>query len=279
MFQRSIKKLESRHRRVGCPQRGMTLVELLMVTAVMGILASTMAALATTVQMANEQQLGRGLAIQHGQVAIERIERTLLGAFANENFPGFIVRSETVSGSTFPDTLVVWSPKGEPVDPDGLPRVNELVVFTSALGDPSKLVEIQSDSDTSPVPALDNDYEWQYLIETLKSSYFEYYDSGGAVLTDLIRKARVAKGFPARACIRFEQQLRPSASEWQAYKDGLTAWSDLPWALGVHGAATGQRQALCHIELQLRPGDIESHDKGLAIPFFGSGAIYYQLER
>ncbi len=258
---------------------GMTLVELLMVTAVMGILASTMAALATTVQMANEQQLGRGEAIQHGQVAIERIERAILGAVANENFPGFIVITETDSGFAFPDTLVVWNPKGDAVDPTGMPRVSELVMFTTESGNPSKLLEIQDTSDTSEVPALDSSFEWQELVEMLRTSYFEEYGYGGAVLTNLLRTAKATSSSRSRGCIRFEQQLRPSASEWQDYKDGNTDWEDLPWALGVFGATTGQRQALCRVELQLRPGDIDSNDKGVAIPFFGSGAIYYQLER
>ena len=87
-------RLTNRHRQ----RRGLTLVELMMVTAVMAILATTLAALATTVQVANQQQMGRGLAIQHGRVAIERIERAIQGATANEQFPGFIVISETIDG-------------------------------------------------------------------------------------------------------------------------------------------------------------------------------------
>jgi len=260
---------------------------MLMVSAVMALLATTMAALATTVQLANEQQMGRGQALQHGQVAIERIERALQGATANENFPGFIVIAETINGATFPDTLVVWNPKSSPVDPSGLPRVNELVVFTPASGDPTRLLEIRGSYDTSQVPPLASTDDWNDLISMLKSfAYYDYdygYGATAAVLSDLVRTVDVTnssgQSLGRRACIRFEQTLRPSATEWQAYKAGSVSWSSLPWVQGVYGATTGQRQSLCRVELQLRPGDVDLHDKQIAIPFFGSAAIYYQLER
>lgn len=264
-------------------KRGFTLVELLMVSAVMALLATTLAALASTVQVANEQQVGRGLSLQHGQVAIERIERTLQGATANEQFPGFIVISEMLGGMTFPNTLVVWKPIGSPVDPTGLPRVNELLVFTSTDGDPTRLLELRYTSDNSQVPPLANTVDWQVLISMLKTAAYSSSSSSAAALTDLIRVAEVTnssgQSVGRRGCVRFEQVLRPSAAEWQAYKAGSVSWASLPWAQGVYGTQSGQRQALCRIELQLRPGDIELHDKQLAIPFLGSSAIYYQLKR
>ncbi|MBI2478057.1 MAG: hypothetical protein HYV60_05240 [Planctomycetia bacterium] len=108
-------------------------------------------------------------------------------------------------------------------------------------------------------------------------------DSSAAVLTDLMRVAEVTnssgRSVAKRGCVRFEQGLRPSAAEWQAYRAGSVSWSSLPWVQGISGTTFGQRQALCQIELQLRPGDIDRHDKQLAVPFFGSAAIYYQLER
>ena len=254
-----------------------------MVSAVMAILATTLAALATTVQIANDQQSGRGLAIQHGQVAIERIERAIQDATANELFPGFIIVPETLGGWTFPDTLVVWKPEGSAADPKGMPRVNELVVFTTADDDPALLTELRDSSDVSEVPALNNLNEWRDLIATLKSSAYYGFDSNAAVLTDLLRVAEVrdssAISLGRRGCVRFEQALRPSASQWQSYESGAATWESLPWVQDLYGATSGQRQALCRIELQLRPADIDSHEQRLAIPFFGSGAIYYQLER
>ncbi|MDA1054780.1 MAG: prepilin-type N-terminal cleavage/methylation domain-containing protein [Planctomycetota bacterium] len=282
-FQRSTSRRPAAGQPLSWQRRGLTLVELLMVSAVMAILATTLAALATTVQVANQQQLGHGLALQHGQVAIGRIERAIQGATVNQQFPGFIVMSETVNGSTFPDTLVVWKPKGQPAAPDGLPRVNELVVFTPASDDSARFVELRRSSDTSEVPPLANDDDWRYLMSKLKSSAYADYGSRAAVLTDLMRVGVVtnSSGQPVgkRGCIRFEQVLRPSAAEWKSYQTGSVSWKSLPWVQGIYGANFGQRQALCRIELQLRPGDVVSHDKQLAIPFFGSAAIYYSLER
>jgi len=283
MFHRSTRRRFAAVHSMPWRRRGLTLVELMMVSAVMAILASTLAALATTVQIANQQQMGRGLATQHGQVAIQRIEHALQGATTSEQFPGFIVVSETVSGSTFPDTLVVWKPSGQPISPDGLPRVNELVVFTPMDEDPTRLIELRNPNDTSEVPVVANISGWQNLISIMKTSAVASSDSRAVVLTDLMRMADVTdpsgKSFGQRGCVRFEQMLRPSAAEWQAYKAGSASWQSLPWVQGIYGASFGQRQALCRIELQLRPGDINSHDKLVAVPFFGSAAIYYQLER
>lgn len=254
-----------------------------MVSAVMAIIATTLAALATTVQMANQQQTGRGLALQHGQVAIQRIERAIQSATTSEQFPGFIVVSETVGGWTFPDTLVVWKPKGQPIAPDGLPRVNELVVFTPMYIDPTRLVELREPNNTSEVPAVADRFAWQYLIGMMKMGAMSGFDSTVPVLTDLMRRAEVATASGSsvgqRGCIRFEQTLRPSAAEWQAYKAGSVTWESLPWVQGIYGPRFGQRQSLCRIELQLRPADLDLHDKQVAIPFFGSAALYYQLER
>ncbi len=254
-----------------------------MVSAVMAIIATALAALSTTVQISNQQQTGRGLALQHGQVAIQRIQRAVLGASTSEQFPGFIVVSETVGGSTFPDTLVVWKPSGQPVSPTGLPRVKELVVFTPMYIDPTRLIELRQPNDNSEVPAVTNVSAWQNLISMMKMGAVSGSDSTAPVLTDLMRRAEVTNpsgsSFGQRGCVRFEQTLRPSAAEWQAYKAGSATWQSLPWVQGLYGVKFGQRQALCRIELQLRPADLDTHDRRVAIPFFGSAALYYQLER
>lgn len=264
-------------------RRGMTLVELMMVSAVMSLLAATLAALASTVQVSNQQQLGRGLSIQHGQVAIGRIEHALRVATANEFFPGFIVVSETVNGSTFPDTLIVWKPDGTPVNEDGLPLVSELVVFTPADGSPNRLLELRDPYDTSEVPAVSATRDWLDLVTNLKSSADYEGDSNAVVLTDLMRVAEVTssttRSIATRGCVRFEQSLRPSDAEWRSYKAGSATWESLPWVQGIYGATSGQRQSLCRIELQLRPADLQLNDKQIAIPFLSSAAIYYQLER
>ncbi|MEO8494781.1 MAG: hypothetical protein ABI614_06905 [Planctomycetota bacterium] len=191
--------------------------------------------------------------------------------------------SETVGGATFPDTLAVWKPIGQPVAPAGIPQVRELVVFTTMYDDPTRLIELRNLNNSSDVPALADDSGWRNLVAMMKLSAMSGSNSTDPVLTDLLRKADVTdasgRSYGQRGCVRFEQTLRPSASEWQAYRAGSTSWQSLPWVQGIYGSKFGQRQALCRIELQLRPGDVTSNDKQSAIPFFGSAALYYQLKR
>ena len=85
-----------------------------------------------------------------------------------------------------------------------------------------------------------------------------------------------------RGALRFESRLRPSAADWSDYQADNVAWDDLPWVQGICGSQTGLRQAWVRIEMQLVPGQASAtHDpSGLrAIPFFGSAAVYYELER
>ncbi len=42
---------------------------------------------------------------------------------------------------------------------------------------------------------------------------------------------------------------------------------------------TGLRQSWCRIELQLRPSHVDDHTADPAIPFFGSGAVYYEMHK
>ena len=245
----------------------------------MVLLAGTLATLAIAVQVSNEHHQGNGLAMQHGRVALERIQRSINEATANEQFPGFAVFSESLSGWSYPDTLVVWLPETTPFDPDGLPRMNELVVFCTNVSAPDELLEIRVPSDSRPAPPLSSPGQWALELSALKT------DPGAdrAVLTDLIRTATATDGggnsLGTRGCIRFDSRLRPSATQWSQYQGGSRAWEDLAWVQNIYGANTGLRQAWCRIELQLRAADIENHDVRSAIPFFGSASVYYELHR
>jgi type II secretory pathway pseudopilin PulG len=252
----------------------LTLVELLTVSAIMVMLAGTLATLAMAVQTSNAQQQGTGLALQHGRVAIERIQRALHEATANEQFPGFVVFAESTGGWAFPDTLVVWKPDGTAIDPDGLPRMNELVVFCTDVSEPNQLLEIRVPTDTRTAPQLSNTVAWAMELVALKGQP----EASRAKLTNLLRVA-AATDLGARGCVRFEADLRPSAAEWAEYESGARDWEDISWAQGIHGATTGLRQSWCRIELQLRPADVATNDVRVSIPFFGSGAVYYELHR
>jgi hypothetical protein len=219
------------------------------------------------------------MSLQHGLVSLQRIQRSIGGATANHVFPGFLVFEEIRAGERFPDTLVVWYAPGGAADPNGLPRISELVVFCPNPAQPNELWEITAPDDTGTAPAPADGAAWSTLLETLR-------ESGTArrvVLTDLLRVAAVdpaAEGLAEwRGMVRFESRLRPSAAEWEDFLAGNRAWSALSWVQGIHGTETGLRQAWCRYELQLRPGDSTDNRREAAIPLFGSGAVIYELRK
>ena len=121
----------------------------------MSIMVIVMGSLGAMAKAVNEGALygeTYGTATQHARVAMERIAATVRGATTSDEFPGMIVITETVSGYQFPDLLVVWYPDGDPVDPDGLPQVNELRVYCPNSQSPNELLEITFPDDTRTVP-------------------------------------------------------------------------------------------------------------------------------
>lgn len=260
-------------------RRGLTLIELLISVSIMSLTTLSLGMLARAVQISSAYNEGNGAAAQHAQVTLERIEKAVTKATANEIFPGAVVFAESVSGNRFPDTLVVWKPDTGTVAADamGLPRFCELVVFCPNPNLPSQLLEITSRSDTRTIPALSNTSQWTTELSTLKTGNA----SRKIILTDLLRTASLNSGSTQRSCVRFEVALRPTAEEITAYRNGTTAWDAILWPQGWYGSTTGLRQTWVRSELQLLPnsisGGIAASDQ--AIPFFGSAALYYEISR
>jgi Tfp pilus assembly protein PilW len=252
----------------------MTLTELLIAGTIMTMLAAGMGTLVLTVHGANEYCRGQSVAAQHARVALDRIQRAVRTAEASEQFPGCLVVSEAVGTWDFPDTLVVWSPSGAAVDPSGLPRVGELVLFTPDPLVPSSLLEVRAPGDTSVAPAADNAAAWASLVGALRISA----SSTKTELTDRLRTAAVTGGADdLRAAVRFRVLLGPSAENWAEYRGGTRAWKDLDWPLDYYSTQTGLRRVACLIELQvLADGEDASQT---SVPFFGSVALNYELAR
>ena len=262
-----------------CKDRsGMTLVELLIATTIMVMVMGTLAALSDGVQRAFEFNQGHSTATQHARVVLDRIARTVRGATANEQFPGMIVVAGEAGSWRFPDTLVVWHPDGAAADPDGLPRYDELTIYTADPSAPNQLVEITLPGDTRTVPAVDDEASWLAQVQAARSN-------GSAevvVLTDLLRSFPIRGNGPTawHGAVRFETRLRPSADHWAAYGDRSIDWEDLPWVQGIHGPNTGLRQSWVRTELQLMPGGdavAQRAESIQPITFLGSAALYYEL--
>jgi hypothetical protein len=263
------------------------MAEMLMAMSIMAIIGGAVAVLSSAVQTSNGYSQGVTQVTQHGRVAAERIVRAVSTAAATEDHPGCVVIDTYVGTDRFPDTLVVWRPRGAPVNPQGPPLVRELVIYCVDPADPRQFVEITAPLDSRPAPFTDlNTSTGRAMIEGIKTST----SSTKVVLTGLLRVSRSAtylSGIPSdpsalRGCVRFQRRLLPSASQWASFRSGSIAWDGLDWPQGIYGSQTGLRQAWLTIELQLMPqatppGTASAGED--ALPWFGSAALFYELRK
>ncbi len=260
---------------------GLTLLELLIASSIMAIMAGVLGALALSVQMQSEHSQGHGEAVQHARVVIDRLQRLMNEATANEQFPGFYIQSEKVGPYWYPDTIVIWHPETVALDPQGLPRWNEVIIICPDDESPNVLLEITDPTNTATVPATSNASAWSSALSSIRqSNAVERVE-----LTPLLRTASTTLGAAntnERAAVRFDLRLRPDDAEWADYKAGNRSWNNLPWVQGIRGTKAGLRQSWCRIELQMVPGvDSPADDPSgqKALTFFGSAAVYYELHQ
>lgn len=258
---------------------GLTLVELLIAVSIISLTAIALGTLARATQISAAYVEGHSNAAQHARVTMERIQRAVRTGSANETFPGVVLFAETVSGDRFPDTIVVWKPAEgtTAANPTALPKFNELVVFCPNPARPNELLEITSRNDLRTVPALSNISQWTTELNALKSGE----TSKKVLLTDMLQTARSNSGSTARACVRFEVSLRPTAAEITSFRNGTLAWDAIAWPQHWYGESTGMRQTWLRMELQLLPSSRADGvaTASLAIPFLGSAALYYDIYR
>jgi len=256
------------------------LVELLIAMSIMGVMAAMVAGLSEAASSGWKHGLGHAEATQHARVALERITRSVREAWATADHPGCVVSYTEFGAWRFPDTLVVWAPNGPPQGVNGMPLVNECVMYCPDPVNPNQLVEIRAPYDTREIPLTSelNQSTWQTEIALIKTSP----SSTKVVLTDLLRTSENTIGGVYRGAIRFERELRPSDSEWAAYQASTIAWSDMSWPQDLYGSSRGSRQVWMRVELQLMPGDeVQAKDPAgqQAVVFFGSADLTYTLSK
>lgn len=280
MFQVVPPSQTRRPSRAGRTRRGLTLTELLIAATIMVMIVGAMSMLAMTVHSANDHCQGQSLAAQHGRVVLDHLTRSVSSATASESFPGVVVISEQLGSWKFPDTLAVWLPEGAAADPEGLPRVSEIVLFTPDPSQANCLVRIRQLGNSAVAPAASDQAAWRSLAATIRT------DPGAerTTLTDRLRTGALVEGTGAgqttnvRGCVRFLRLMAPSESDWAEYKSGDLAWDEIAWPLDAFSSVTGTRRVICQIELQIVPGDTET-SAATAVPFFGSAGITYDLSR
>ncbi|QDU75073.1 hypothetical protein Pan97_20940 [Bremerella volcania] len=256
------------------PKRGLSLAELLVASAVMGIICLSFGTLAMSVQMANEYSQEKNLVGQHARVILQRVERTMQGAHATDSFPGILPITYYYSSYDFPQAIAVWDPDGSPMA--NYPQVDELVIFAVDPDNPNRFLEIRNESDTSTAPGLTDETAWRTLIANLIDSS----DSEIVEISDLIRAGKAGANY--YSTLRFQTRVVPSDAEIAAARAGSVDWEDLNWATSIYSSKAGVRQVWCHFEWQLVPSsNIDEHGRlqEQAVPFFGSSAIYYQVTK
>lgn len=255
-------------------RRGLTLPELLASVLILALIAASLGGVASAVRTSTAYCSGRTQAAQHARVTLARLESNIAGVTANENFPGCRVFSTTVSGYTFPDTLVIWKPLTTAVAPTGLPRVNELLLYTFNPSAVNELIEIRETANTAAVPDAAATSSWNTLISTLLSSN----SATRTVLTTRLHTAKPGVANNARGCVRFLMLAAPTDTQWASYRAGTTAWGALDWPLDRYGSTSGSRMIALQIELQMDASD-GTVAAGNVLPFFGSAQYSYQLSR
>ena len=254
-----------------------SLLELVVAISIMVIVMGSLGAMAKAVNEGALYGETYGTATQHARVAMERIGATVRGATTSDEFPGLIVIEETVSGWGFPDMLVVWHPDSTPVDPDGLPRFNELRVYCPDPDTPSELLELAFPTDSRTVPLPDDTVSWLAEAASLKTSV----RATRTVLTNMLRTAPVSSlASSERGAARFQVRYRPSENELDDYEAGSKNWDDLAWPQGIYTNNIGLRQVWLRIELQIVPGSTSVGAQAAdetAIPFLGSATCFYEV--
>lgn len=265
-------------------RRALTLTEMMLSIALMSMVALAMAALASAVRSTRSYADGQGTAAQHARVALARIRSCIEDAHASADFPGMIVISTQVGSYSFPDTLVVWNPSGVAVNTTGPPLYSELVIYCPDPAAPYRLVEITVPTDTRTTPDATDTAAWATNITAIKSSSA----AKKTILTDMLRIADAgtvtssggSNNSQLRGALRFRVVVRPSATNWTNYKNGTSAWTDLPWVQDIRGSQTGLRQSWCRTELQLvSTTTTTATATSAAIPFFGSATLYYEMTK
>lgn len=255
-------------------KHGLTLAELLVASAVMGILCVGFGTLAVSVQMANAYAQEKNKIGQHARVILLRVEQAIQQAHATESFPGFVTICYFNGNYDFPQGIAIWTPSSEPTN--DYPLVNQLTIFACDPRAPNRLLEIRNTSNASVAPVLNITSTWRILVQTL----IDDPNSEVTEITDLVRAGKIGPDY--YGTLRFRTRITPTDTELADARSGSVEWESLNWATSIYSSQSGLRQAWCSFEFQLVPSsDITTHAnlQDEASPFFGSSALYYQVTK
>src|SRR5262249_10137159 len=127
-------------------------------------------------------------ATQNARVVLDRIQRTMRSAYANELFPGILSIPTTVGTYTYPDAVAVWTPPNNIPSNNtstGLPLYSELTIYCPSPTKPQQLLEITRPNDSTVAPQPTDSTSWA----TTLSRFANGTDSTVLTLTSMLRTA------------------------------------------------------------------------------------------
>lgn len=272
--------VDSRHAR----RSGLSLTEFLVAVTIMSMVAVAIGTASLTSTRLDAVAQGTSDTVQHARVVQDIFRRTVSRAHGSLAFPGLLVLARTTPMGTFPDTLVVWSPEGDPADPEGLPRFSEIVVFCGHPDRPEELIMVTDRTDYRTVPPKEDTAAWQSEIDT----FVRQNGDSGTVLTSRVHVFQMGFGFfmadgggsstmtVRQSAVRFWVEQRPSSAEFDDYDAGNAAWKELRWPLDMYNSEMGIVRARCNLEFQL---DVPDSPTSQVLVFFDGASTSFAVAR
>lgn len=248
-------------------RKAITLLEIMTAVGIAAMILAATAALVKTSEDAFAENAGQAQALQSGHICLERIRRLFSESFANELFPGARVVSDPTPSGIFPECLVLWHPDNAPVEPDGLPKVSELIFFYPNPAQPNQLLEVTVPHRAETAPSYEDSAAWRNLLKTVRS------DGLRKTVTWSDRLRTFEMDGKRRGALRFRIRLRPTFAEWN---DTTMDWQAMAWPQGLYSPQTGLRHVWLSLEFQVQTRAGDDSATG-AVPLFGSAAQMYVL--
>ena len=273
-------------------REGVTLVELTIAIAITSMLSVVLGGLILAVQTAREHTEGLQEAVTFAQATTDRIQTMVREAgvyqmAGSETTLGLAVIPHESAGIELPDTLVIWSGgRNGGMAAAGvqqrLPQLDELIVYTPSLTDPSRLVEIAFPGSSSRIDFRAANFATT-ILSLLSTSAAEQILICDRIRTSVLADGNVSSGSNGGGSggvsnVRFELEQTPNNAELATTVPGTDTWNSLSWAQGIVSGDSGFRQATLRIEIQIEPRTDQpsgGDQTPIAVPFFGSASYRY----
>ena len=297
-------------------RRGMTLAELLIAMAIMGLMTVVLAGMSQAVNSAWAYTKGVESTEQQAAAAFDRIKFMLAhtGTYRLTGQPtrlGLAMVPRTVGSATIPDVLVLWTGgRNGGMSALGtqtrLPVASELLAYTWDSTNPSQLLEVAFPSSTNNIDFAATDFATTIMsllasltadriplcghlrvtslsATTTTPTPLTTYPTGGmygpSISTTPTTTTSTIDVSQSVGCARFDIAWAPTDAELATATVGSTLWYQLNWPLGAVCSRSGMRQATLNLELQIEPDGVDAGTGSInAIPFFDSGSVRYVYE-